>query len=266
MTSQEAHCFDMELARLQMHLDHDAPAPSHWIALIAQSLESGKGITNSTPELFGYVQGMYPAAITHLASLRPQDPDMWERALSDPLLLLESGMTEEAAAAAHQDALDGIVRLPCGHTATEHMKLMDQWYERNLEATRFRRSTLYHVWNLPAEEKLYGKQFISWYDLEREIEEEVDRRNRDARRDEGFFEGFITMFMRDDETLDREIAAAKAHEQMDRLDITRAQNTRTDAIALMQKHFRILGNVPAKYREIVEMLAEEQQEDQKAAG
>lgn len=234
MTREEAHCFDMELSRLQLQLDPEAPAVSHWIALLQQAFSSGKGITNSTPELFAYVQGAYPAAVAHLGALRPQDPEMWSRALADPLLLAESGMTEEQAETALEDAEAGVVRLPCGHTATEHLQLIDGWYERNLEATRFRRSTLYHVWNLPPEEKLYGRQFISRYDMDREIREEIDRLNRSAAE-------LMDPETRSQLIMDLGKSPDEADALLEDMKQSRTRKARADLEQLYEQRFRILG-------------------------
>lgn len=179
MTEKEAHCFDWELRRL--HPDVETPAVSHWIAFIRKALESGKSKTNSTPDLFSYVHGMYPPALAHLVALQPQDPRVWREVLESEYLREEHGITPEEAEARLEDAEAKVFRIPsCGHLAMEHAALIDAWYVRNIADTEHRRATLYRVWRLPAEEVLYGKQFIARYDMDREIQERIDASNRFA--------------------------------------------------------------------------------------
>lgn len=256
MTKEEAHCFDSELGRLQLHTDIETPAVSHWIGLVKQAFESGGGTTNSTPELFAYIQGAYPPALVHMTAVRPEDPKVWRELLESEYLREENNMTLEEAEARFADAEAEVFRLPCNHLAMEHAALIDAWYVRNIESTKYRRSTLYHMWGLPPQEILFGKQFVSWHDLVSEIEVEVDARNRSARNDQAFVESLVDMLMQDDETLKRQEAKVLAQARLDGLDISRARDTRRQLVGKANQMFRILGQVPMEYRELVKETAE----------
>lgn len=179
-TADEAHCFSMEVSRLSGFFDEEASAPSHWRGVITQAMQSHRVATNSTAELFAYAEAFVAAARVHAWSLRPEDPEVWKQILSDPLMRSEAGVSEEEAQKRFEDAAEGIVRLPCEHTASEHQKIMLEWYTRNMEATKFRRVTLYRVWELPGAETLFGKQFIARHDMDREIDEQIDVLNQNA--------------------------------------------------------------------------------------
>ena len=236
MSRKEAHCFDAELGRLQLHTDADSPAVSHWIVLIKQALDSERGKTNSTEELFAYVQGMYPAALVHLLSLRAEDPEVWERVLRDPLMRLEMGISEEEAQRRLEDASDGMVRLPCGHTIMEHQQLIDGWYVRNIEDTKFRRATLYRTWDLPPKERTHGKQFIARYDMDPDrdpwIGEEIARRNSYAEKNiDPETRSHLEVLGRTPDEIDEVFASMRR---------AREQEVRTMRIEWHERNFRIL--------------------------
>lgn len=234
MTSDEAHCFDAEIRRLQVHVDVEAPSVSHWIALIGEAFKSGRGKITSNAELFAYVQGAYPPALVHPLALRPESADIWQRVVSDPFLQVEMEVTEEEAEARLADAEADVFRLPlCDHLAMEHAGLIDGWYERNVEDTKSRRATLYRVWRLPPEDVLYGKQFIARHDMDREIQEQVDARNRGA-------EEHMDPETRDSFVLDCEMTPDEADAVLAGMRETRTRDTRKQLVERYEQRYRIL--------------------------
>lgn len=249
MTKEEAHCFDFELRRLQMHTDVETPAVSHWIGLVKQALKSGKAKTNSTAELFAYVQGSYPAALVYLTALQPENPEDLRAMLESEYLREEHGITLEEAEARFANAEADVFRLPlCDHLAMEHAALIVGWYVRNLEDTRYRQATLYSVWQLPAKEVLYGKQFFAQYDLDREVKKMepeiqafIDEANRQIaeRMDPETKRQLVEIYMRDD-GLSADKAEEKADAFLEGMRGARSRNMRNEFIAKYAERFRIL--------------------------
>ena len=172
-TPLEVHVFGMALQRLTGYGDETFHTAQNFSDMVLAGPEPS-GTTTS--ELYAFIEGFLPGARAHLWALLPEDPVVWKRVVSDPLLRIEMGVTEKEAEKRLRDAEGKIVRiLQCDHTTMEHDITMLEWFDRNVVSARLWMTTLHRLWDMSPEERTPGKQFIARSDMELQIAEDLKR-------------------------------------------------------------------------------------------
>ena len=226
-TEEERHCFAMELERLAGFLNEDAVAASHWIAAIRNHFEGGTK-TTTTQELFDFAEAHVAAARRHLVSLMPENPETL-RAIRNSEQVLDEWRPQFDRRIA--DAEEGVVRLPCDHTADEHHRTILAWYTRNIEQALL--PTLIRVWRLPPEETITGKPFLARYDMERIIDEQAKQASES-------FGALADAETRDQLIMDMGMAPDDAEAMLARMRENREREHREQLVMLYEKNYRIL--------------------------
>lgn len=155
----EAHCFRMDFRRVRPFLSEEG-AMIVWLQALRvddESLDFGGSASDAggflvTPTEWdrAFLEAFVAQARSHLWLLRPLEGE------------------EE-------------FQLPCGHTAHEHQEALRRWAEREIERPKEFALTRRRAEALPPAERLAGKPLIALEDLERLIEEEVQRLARSLR-------------------------------------------------------------------------------------
>lgn len=143
----EVHCFYMELERIRAFLDEDNEHLSLWHATFEPIFKEN--------------------AIGRTTTGITVTPTSGDRAFFTALT---------AGARAHLWALPKGFELPvCGHFSEEHQNTLKEWFEREIVQAKKFSATIRILESMTLEDKAFGKQILARSDVERLIEEDMER-------------------------------------------------------------------------------------------
>ncbi|MDX1608058.1 MAG: hypothetical protein R3251_02520 [Candidatus Spechtbacterales bacterium] len=126
--------------------------------------------------------------------------------------------------------------LPCGHSAKEHLTILEGWYEREILATEKFEATRRAIEKVPYEERYTGLPIIARSDMERVVAEEVERQLDNGLYNEERTEEMVQNFLYANPDMEREEAEELATRSRQNL----ARKMREELIEKNEKEYRVI--------------------------